>query len=64
MAERWHEWSALHQIQLALATHAPQLESEGRENITVELRQDKIEDDPEWRAKVVGCIVACFQDGT
>ena len=46
------------------STHAPQLESDGRQNITVELRQDKIDDDPEWRAKVVGCIVECFQGAT
>lgn len=33
-----------------------------RENITVELRQDKIEDDPQWRATVIRCIVECMRE--
>ena len=33
-----------------------------RENITVELRQDKIEGDPEWRATVVRCIAECMRE--
>lgn len=33
-----------------------------RENITVELRQDKIEGDPEWRATVVRCITECMRE--
>ena len=32
-----------------------------RENITVELRQDKIEGDPQWRATVVRCIAECLR---
>ena len=33
-------------------THAPQLESGGRANVTVELRQDKLEEDPAWREEL------------
>jgi hypothetical protein len=42
------------------STHAPQLESGGRANVTVELRQDKLEDDPVFRERVLRCVVEAF----
>ena len=42
-------------------THAPELESGGRANLTVELRQDKLEEDAHWREIVLRCVVACVQ---
>ena len=41
-------------------THAVEVESGGRDTITVELRQDKI-DDERWRATVVECLVECMR---